>query len=255
MKRVLAIALNTFKETVRDRILYGLIFFVLLVLPGSRLVIPLAIGQEIKIMKDFGFAAITLFGLLISVVVGTTLVFKELDKRTIYVLVAKPVRRWELLLGKYFGLMGTLTVSFLIMSATMTVTIMMMGGKIDGLLGYSVFGIYMQFVVITSVAIFFSTLASPALSAAFTFCLFIAGTAADQLRLFADRMPGSFLKVAVNAISYLIPNLQNCNFRTEAVYGLEVPLSKIWLMTAYCLLYTGVMLILGSLVLERKDLK
>jgi len=255
MKRILAIALNTFKETVRDRILYGLIIFVLLVLPGSRLVIPLAVGQEVKIMKDFGFAAITLFGLLISVVVGTTLVFKELDKRTIYVLVAKPVRRWELLLGKYFGLMCTLTVSVLIMSATLAVTILMMGGNLDGLLGYAVLGIYMQFVVITSVAIFFSTLASPALSAAFAFCLFIAGTAADQLRLFAERMPGSFLKMAVNAVSYLIPNLQNCNFRTEAVYGLAVPFSKVGLMMMYCLLYALAMLIMGSLVLERKDLK
>lgn len=255
MKRIWAIAVNTFKETVRDRILYGLILFVLVVLPGSRLVISLSVGQEVKIMKDFGFAAIALFGLLISVVVGTTLVFKELDKRTIYVLVAKPVRRWELLVGKYLGLLGTLTVSFVIMIATLAATIVLLGGKLDGLLGLAVLGIFMQFIVITAVAIFFSTLASPALSAAFTFCLYIAGTAADQLRLFASRMPGAVLGPLATVFSYVIPNLQNCNFRTEAVYGLPVPAGKVWLMLAYCLLYSGLMLVLGSVVLERKDLK
>lgn len=255
MKRIIAIAQNTFKETVRDRILYGLVVFVLLLLPGSRLVIPLAIGQELKIMKDFGFAAISLFGLMIAVVVGTALVHKELDKRTIYVLVAKPVRRWELLVGKYFGLMATILLAFVVMSVILAATIITLGGRLDWLIALTVAGLYLQLAAITAVAIFFSTLASPALSAVFTICLYIAGTAADQLRLFAERMPGTLVKLAVKGASYLIPNLHLCSFRTEAIYSLPVPGAKIVLMVAYIVLYTALVLLVSSAILERKDLK
>lgn len=255
MRRIFTIAVNTFRETVRDRILYGLIAFVLVILPGSRLIISLSVGQEVKIMKDFGFAAIALFGLLIAVVAGTSLVFKELDKRTIYVLVAKPVRRWELLVGKYLGLMSTLLVAFAIMAVTLIVTILMLRGRTDGLFFLTIGGIYLQLAVITGVAMLFSVLASPGLSAVFTFCLYIAGTSADQLRLLAERMPSLAVKYTVQAASYIIPNLQNFNFRTEAVYGLPVPPDKIWLMLIYAVLYLSSTLILASIILERKDLK
>jgi len=255
MKRIIAIAHNTFKETVRDRILYGLLIFALLLLPGSRLVIPLSIGQEVKIMKDFGFAAISLFGLMIAVVVGTSLVHKELDKRTIYVLVAKPVRRWELLIGKYLGLMATLLLAFVVMALVMAATVVTLGGRVDRLLWLTLLGLYLQLMAVTAVAIFFSTLASPALSAVFTICLFIVGTAADQLRLFAERMPGDLVKAMVKAASYMVPNLHLCNFRTEAVYGLPVEGQRILLMLLYIFLYTLLILLLSSVILEKKDLK
>jgi ABC-type transport system involved in multi-copper enzyme maturation permease subunit len=255
MNRIWAIAANTFRETVRDRILYGLVVFALIVLPGSRLVISLSVGQEIRILKDFGYGAIALFGLLIAVISGTALLFKELDKRTIYVLVAKPVRRWELLVGKYFGLLATLLLAFLIMAATLAATLLLLGGKADGLFWLTIAGLYLQLTVVTAVAILFSTLASPALGAVFTFCVYIAGTAADQLRLFADRMPGQALRLAAKGVSYAIPNLQNFNFRTESVYGLPADPAKVWLMLLYAVLYAAFTLALASVILERKDLK
>ena len=255
MRRILTIAANTFRESVRDRILYGLIVFALIVLPGSRLVISLSVGQEIRILKDFGFGAIALFGLLIAVVSGTAMLFKEMDKRTIYVLVAKPVKRWELLVGKYFGLMATLFLAFLIMGATLVLTLALMGGKPDGLFFLTIAGLFGQLTVITAVAMLFSTLASPALSAVFTFCVYIAGTSADQLRLLADRMPGELLKIAAKAISYVIPNLQNFNFRTESIYNLPVDHAKLWLMLAYAVFYIAFTLTVASIILERKDLK
>jgi ABC-type transport system involved in multi-copper enzyme maturation permease subunit len=255
MKRIWTIAANTFRETVRDRILYGLVIFALIVLPGSRLVISLSVGQEIRILKDFGFGAIALFGLLIAVVPGTALLFRELDKRTIYVLVAKPVRRWELLVGKYFGLLATLLLAFLIMSATLALTRALLGGRPDAPFFLTIAGLFGQLVIITAVALLFSTLASPALSAVFTFCLYVAGTSADQLRLFADRMPAQLLKVAAKGVSYAIPNLQNFNFRTESIYSLPVDPDRIWLMLLYAVLYTAFTLAVASLILENKDLK
>jgi len=153
------------------------------------------------------------------------------------------VRRWELLVGKYFGLLATLLLAFLIMAATLAGTLLLLGGKADGLFWLTIAGLYLQLTVVTAVAILFSTLASPALGAVFTFCVYIAGTAADQLRLFADR------------VSYAIPNLQNFNFRTESVYGLPADPAKVWLMLLYAVLYAAFTLILASVILERKDLK
>lgn len=255
MRRIFTIAANTFRETIRDRILYGLVIFALIVLPGSRLVISLSVGQEIRILKDFGFGAVALFGLLIAVVPGTALLFRELDKRTIYVLVAKPVRRWELLVGKYFGLLATLLLAFLIMSATLALTLALLGGRPDGPFFLTIAGLFGQLAVITAVAVLFSTLATPTLSAVFTCCVYIAGTAADQLRLFADRMPAQLLQLAAKGFSYVIPNLQNFNFRTESIYGLPVDPAKVWLMLIYAILYTAGALMLASLILENKDLK
>jgi ABC-type transport system involved in multi-copper enzyme maturation permease subunit len=255
MRRIYTIAANAFRETVRDRILYGLIIFALIVLPGSRLVISLSVGQEIRILKDFGYGAIALFGLLIAVTSGTALLFKEMDKRTIYVLVAKPVRRWELVVGKYFGLLSTLLLAFLIMGVTLLLTLWLLGGKPDGLFFLTIAGLFGQLAVITAVAMLFSTVTSPALSAVFTFCLYVAGTSADQLRLFADRMPGMFLKAAAKGASYLIPNLQNFNFRTESIHGLPADPARIWLMLAYAVLYIAFILTAACLIMEHKDLK
>jgi ABC-type transport system involved in multi-copper enzyme maturation permease subunit len=255
MRSIIAIAANTFRETVRDRILYGLIIFALIVLPGSRLVISLSVGQEIRILKDFGYGAIALFGLLIAVMSGTALLFKEMDKRTIYVLVAKPVRRWELVVGKYFGLMTTLLLTFIIMSATLLLTLVLLGGRPDRLFFLTISGLFGQLAVITAVAMLFSVVTSPALSAVFTFCLYIAGTSADQMRLFADRMSGLFLRATAKGASYLIPNLQDFNYRTESIHGLPVDPAKVWLMTAYALLYIAFTLTVACLIIENKDLK
>mgnify|MGYP000939978989 CR=1 FL=1 len=255
MRRIFTIAANTFRETVRDRILYGLVAFALIVLPGSRLVISLSVGQEVRILKDFGYGAIALFGLLIAVVSGTALLFKEMDKRTIYVLVAKPVRRWELLVGKYFGLLATLLLAFLIMTATLALTLWLIGGKPDGLFLLNIAGMYAQLTVVTAVAMLFSTLASPALSAVFTFCLYIAGTSADQMRLFAERMPSPTLKALAKAASYLIPNLQNFNFRSESIYSLVVDPARPLLAALYAVFYTAFALMVASIILENKDLK
>jgi len=142
-------------------------------------------------------------------------------------------------LAKYFGLLATLLLAFLIMSATLALTLALLGGRPDAPFFLTIAGLFGQLVIITAVALLFSTLASPALSAVFTFCLYVAGTSADQLRLFADRMPAQLLKVAAKGVSYAIPNLQNFNFRTESIYSLPVDPDRIWLMLLYAVLVHG----------------
>ena len=115
--RIRAIALNTFREAVRDKILYSLLFFALVMIGGSVLVADLTIGEYGKIIRDLGLASISIFGLLIAIFVGIGLIYKEIERKTIYTIASKPVPRWEFLVGKYLGLVATLAVQVGIMSA------------------------------------------------------------------------------------------------------------------------------------------
>src|SRR5687767_5282628 len=111
------IALSVFRESVRDKVLYNLVFFAVMLMAVSYLLGQLTAGQDIKIIKDLGLAAMSLFGLFIAVFIGIGLVSKEVERRSIYALLAKPIRRQELVAGKYLGLVLTLLVNIAIMTA------------------------------------------------------------------------------------------------------------------------------------------
>jgi len=116
MSKVTAIAINTFKEAVRNRVLYVLLFFSILIMLGAWVASTLAIDDETRIVRDLGVGAINIISVLIAVFVGIGLVYNDLDKKTIYTIISKPISRWQFLLGKYFGLMLTITVNVLFMT-------------------------------------------------------------------------------------------------------------------------------------------
>src|SRR6266852_2763322 len=117
MRRAGIVALNTFREAVRDRVLYSLVFFALLMMAAAIIVGQISIGIESIVIVSLGLSAISVIGLLIAIFIGVGLMYKEMDKRTLYALLAKPVRRWEFLLGKFGGLVLTLTVNTAAMAA------------------------------------------------------------------------------------------------------------------------------------------
>src|ERR1700749_2815053 len=117
MRNVATVAANTFREAVRDRVLYNLVFFALLMMGAAILVGQISIGIESSVIVSLGLTAISVIGLFIAIFIGVGLVSKEMDKRTLYALLAKPVQRWEFLLGKFFGLLLTLAINTAGMSA------------------------------------------------------------------------------------------------------------------------------------------
>ncbi len=128
--KIKVIALNTFREAIRDRILYLLFFFAAVALVFSRLLAVLTVGDRVKIIKDVGLASISLFGVLMAIMVGTGLVYKEIDKKTIYTLLSKPIQRWQFLLGKFFGLVLTLFIMILAMSLIFLVIVEVYMGRV-----------------------------------------------------------------------------------------------------------------------------
>lgn len=249
-----AIALNTFKEAIRDRVLYSLLVFALLMIVSSVLLSDIAVGGRLKIIKDAGLASISIFGMLISVFIGIGLINKELERRTLYTVLTKPVSRSLFIFAKFLGLALVLLVEVLIMTAGLLALLFVMEGVVEWLLLKAVFLIYLELLVITAIAVFFSCFSSsPALSGIFCLGLYVIGHLSSDIKAFSEKAGGAFVKFAGSAIYYLLPNLENFNIKSEAVSGIYVGWQYLFLVSGYAFIYTAIVLIAAMIVFQRKD--
>jgi ABC-type transport system involved in multi-copper enzyme maturation permease subunit len=207
ISRLTAITLNTFREAVRDRVLYNLILFVLLLVASAPLFGQISIGMERLILVNVGLSSISLFGVIIAIFIGIGLVSKEIEKKTLYTILSRPVRRWEFIVGKYLGLVMTLVVNTALMTAGFYIALMITNGlhKTDSLLLVAIYFTVLQFLIVTAITLLFSTFSSPIFSAIFAFALFVIGTFAEDLKNFAAISKGA-AKLLATAAAYLMPN-------------------------------------------------
>jgi len=251
--KIRAIALNTFKEAIRDRILYLLLFFAALSIILSRALALLTVGDRVKIIKDVGLASLSLFGALMAILIGTSLVYKEIDKKTIFTLLSKPVHRLEFLLGKFFGLVFTLLVMLSLMSLIFLALIFFHTFKIEWKMLIAIFFIFLELVLITSVATLFSCFSTPILSSIFSLSFYLIGHLSWGLETLIRKIQSGIVKAFVQILYLFLPDLENFNFKTEVVHGLQVP-AKIYLFsTLYGIVYTLFILTLAILVFRRRD--
>lgn len=255
MKAIRAIAINTFKEAVRNKILYSLIFFAFVMMLVSLVLDQATVGQRNKIIKDLGLGSINLFGVIIAIVVGINLVYKEIEKRTIYPLLAKPVKRSQFLVGKYLGILLTLAVETLLMSLFLFLLVWFYEGTFDPYLPIALFTIYVEISVISAVAIFFSTFSTPFLSGMFTFSIYVIGHLTEYLKKFGADSGSAFLEGITRFFYYVLPNLERFNMKEAAVYHLPIESGKILLSVTYGLLYIATVMLLSVLCFERRDFK
>ena len=261
--RIRAIAINTFKEAIRDKILYNLLFFALLMIMASLLLATLTVGEQSKIIIDIGLASINIFGVLIAVFLGIGLISKEIEKRTIYNIIAKPVPRYQFLMGKYIGLLLTIVVNTVIMGVGLY--LVLISNELSW--GHSIFNvnfdiwkaiylILIELMVITAIALLFSTFSSSStLSAIFTIAIYIIGHLTEELKLIGDNLQNFILKETINFFYYLLPNLDNFNVKGRVVYGLEVSGAYLSLVTLYGISYIAVMLFLSGMIFQKRDFK
>jgi len=248
-----AIAGITFKEAKRDRVLYLLFFFAAIGIVASRVLAILTVGDRIKIIKDVGLASISLFGVLMAILIGTGLVYKEIDKKTIFTLLAKPLHRSEFILGKFLGLALTLFVMTLAMSVIFLAIVYAHTLRIEGTLLVAVAYIYLELILITAVAVLFSSFSTPILSSLFALAFTLIGHLSWGLDLILKKMAPGAGRTLVRALYIVLPDLENFNFKTEVVHGLGIP-PAIYLSSAlYGLCYTAFILALAVLVFRRRD--
>lgn len=256
--RVVAIARNAFREAVRDRVLYNLVLFVLLLTGAAIFIGELSGGQERKIIVDLGLSAMLLFGVFIAIFVGVGLVYKEIERRTIYAIFAKPVSRGEFIVGKYLGLCLTLLVNVVVMGMGVSCALIYVSRGWDPLalsIWPAILLIYVELMIITGIALLFSSFSSPALSALLTFFVFIIGHFSADLKSLATSMGSVGARWLFGGLYYLLPNLSNLSFITPAAYG-EVPaVGHIVIAVLYSLFYIAVILSVATLIFSRRNFK
>lgn len=257
-RRIGAIARNAFREAVRDRVLYNLVLFVLLLTAGAIFLGELSAGYESRIIVNLGLSAMLLFGTFIAIFVGVGLVYKEIERRTVYAIFAKPVGRGEFLVGKYLGLCLTLLVNVLVMGAGVALALIYVRGGWDQLawtIWPAVLLIYMELMILTAVALLFSSFSSPALSALLTFFVFIIGHFSADLKTFAASMGTASARWFFGALYYLLPNLANYSFITPASHGQLPEITVTIASLIYALIYIAILLSASTLIFNRRNFK
>lgn len=257
MRTIGYIASNTFREAVRDRVLYNLIFFALLMVGTAPLFGEISIGLERIILINLGLTAIALFGVVIGIFIGTGLVSKEIEKRTLYTILSRPVQRWQFIIGKYAGLSLTLLVNASLMAVGFFAALLLVTKEFqrgDMAVLVALFFIFLQFLLITAVAMLFSTFSSPLFASVFAFAMFVIGNFSEDLRGFAALAPGAAGWLA-KVLSYAVPNFGALNVVSQAAHGQSPNGAVIATSTLYALVYSAVAVVAAILIFDRRNLK
>ncbi|MGQ9707749.1 MAG: ABC transporter permease [bacterium] len=252
-KRISGVAVNTFRESVRDRVLVALIVIAIIVMASAKVIQPVAMGEAEKIIKDLGLSAITLFSVLVAILVGGRIVYREVEKRTIYLLLARPVRRMEFILGKYSGLMLVLLVSLGLMTVGFYLVLLIAGVKSEPRLLWAVVMTVFELMLLTAVAVLFSAFVTPIASAVFTFLVYFIGHSTYLLKQLVAMSPSPIIKFIGLFLYYLLPNLGNFNIRGDVVYGAPLNPGALLLAAGYSIVYTFTLLLIAIAVFNRRD--
>lgn len=268
MTSVALIARSVFRESVRDKVLYNLVFFAILMMGASLLIGQLTAGQDVKIIKDLGLAATSIFGLFIAIFIGIGLVSKEVEKRSIYSLLAKPITRRQLVLGKYLGLVLTLLVNLAVMAVALYAVLAFMAWQagpdaarawerpaLDPAMLNALTLTFAELALVTAIALFFSTFSTPLLSAAFTFGLFVAGRFSADLRDFNQVVRSPLAGAVTKALYWVLPNLAPFDVRAQVVHGQPVTSGYLVLTLAYAVFYSSALLVAATYVFSKRDFK
>jgi ABC-type transport system involved in multi-copper enzyme maturation permease subunit len=248
--RIVYIASNTFREAVRDRVLYNLIAFAVLLSGAAILVGQISIDIERLVVVNLGLTAVSLFGVVIAIFIGIGLVSKEIEKRTLYTVLSRPVRRWEFIVGKFFGLAGTLVVNAFFMAIGVFAALLYVSHRFhaaDGWVLVALYFIVLQFFIITALALLFSSFSSPLMAAVFAFAMFVIGS-------FAALTHGLTRWLATGA-AYLVPNFSALNVISSVAHEQPVAGQLILVNTAYAIVYSTMAICAAVLIFERRNLK
>ena len=253
--RMYALAVNTFREAVRDRVLYSILFFAAGVILVSLLLQEVTIGDQAKVVRSVGQGAIDLFGSIIAMFLGVSLVWKELERKTVYTILSKPIPRWLFILGKYLGLVLTVTVEVLILLLVYVLLMVFQQGFPPPVVFVSTGLLLLELMLLTAWATLFSAYSAPTTASAFTLAVFVIGHLADDVWLYGSEAPDPTVQAIARALYWVLPNFEIFNIREYAVHERPIPWERVWPAIGYGLGYTTVVLAGAVAVFQRKDIK
>ena len=254
MTPAITVALNTFRENRRDRVLYVLVIFALLMILAGIVVGELSPFEQAKILLDVGQAAMLLVGALIAIFLGIGLVSKEIERRTVYVIISKPVGRGEFLLGKVLGLTLTLSAALGIMSLMLAAVVVAYGGRPTIALAQSVALIWVELVLLVALSVTFATFTTTTLAAMFSLSSWVIGMSVGEFRLIGERA-GGFSRDLLIALYWILPDLAVFDAKTRATYGVPLPAVDFALAFGYGAAWTAALLCIASVIFSRRDFR
>jgi len=247
------LAVNTFREAVRDRVLTAVLAFGAAFVCSSVVIAPLTLGEQERIVRDLGLASISLFSVLLIVLVGTALVHREIERRTIHTILAHPVSRASFILGKFLGLYATVLLSIAMLSVVYLAVVALFGGGLRADLLVTIALCALEALVVTAIAVLFSTVASPLLSAVFTLLVFVAGHLAHDVKELAGMSASPVISAVTSAIYAVLPSLHYFDARNNLLTGIPVPTGQVLGCLAYSLLYTAAVLGITIVAFRSRD--
>lgn len=253
MSKILVISKNTFRETIRDRILYAILGFAILFILSTILFGSISLGEDLKIIRDFGLAGIYIFGLIITIFLGTTLIYKEIEKRTIYTVLSKPISTLDFILGKFLGLFLSVTLTIIFMTAVYLIVVAAKGGGFDWRGVLAILFQLFEMMVFIALTILFSSFARPFAAIIYSVLILYIGHSFSLMVKYGLKSGGIFKYISVT-LYYLLPNLEKFNIRNLVVHNQSVSPAQVFLAFGYALLYTIILLILANEALKRQDL-
>ena len=252
--KTLAIARNTAREALRNKVLYSIVAFAALVVGVAALFGSVSIGNQMKFVKDFSLAAISLFGVVIAVTLGVSMLAKELGRRTILNILSKPVARWQFILGKFAGLAATVTIVAALMTSALIGIVAAFEGTVDPGLVVAGLTVVLELMIVVAIALFFSAVVvTPTLAGMFTIAAFIAGRSAGYLEYFRGADSNAALRAVATLLYWILPHLNRLEVADQVVYGDAVSLGTLALAAAYAMAYTGVLLLLSAALFQRRE--
>jgi len=264
MIEIITIGLNTFREAIRNKVLYLILFFGVLLIVSSIFLSTLALDAAVPLIKNLGLSAINVFGLLVAMFIGVSLIPQEVESKTIYMIVSQGVSRWQFILGKFLGLLLTVYVNVLLMTVLLFGVLLYMVGIHDKTYGWMLAAVGMQLLemlIIISIAILFSSFSTPILSAVMTLMVYTIGQMTndfwDFIRLQTEKEGTTFFNAFLTGIWYLCPHLDLLNLKKIVVHFEELGASATYfpygVATFHALVYTAVILSLSCVAFSKRD--
>ena len=253
--RIGYLAENTFREAVRNKLLYNLLLFAVLMIVSSIVLADLHLGYRVRIFRDVGLAAIALFGALIAIFVGINLVYREIAQRTVFIMLAKPVRRWEFLVGKYVGLLAVLLLEVAVMTACFLIVLYAQDSPITKGLLYAIALIFVELALLTAIALFFSSFTTPYLAGMFTAALWVVGHLLADVRAFGEQSDVPLLQAVTEFMYWALPNLDRLDLKTEAASDHPIETLRVVLAALYGALYSVGLLAGSAWFFRRRDFR
>lgn len=253
MRAFVAIAFNTYREAVRSKVLYSILFFGLFLIGFAAVLGELSLYQNERVIKDVGLFALSLFGNLMAIFLGVSFVYKEIERKSIHNIVSKPIHRWQYFLGKFVGILVTLWLQLVVMLLLLTVVLSIWAQSIAGNLYIAFLLICVEVTVVCTIALLFSAFSTPYLSGFLTLGAVLVGKSADLIHRAASGVGNEMLQVVLDATHRIVPALYIFNVSTEVTYDLPIPARFVYHATVYGVCYSAVMLLFGALIFTRRD--